>query len=254
MSPLAISLIALGCIFGGMLLGMFLRGMLPEHHLSDDSKDVVKLATGMIATLSALVLGLLIASAKDSFDVINRGLMETGSKIMLLDRVMAHYGPETKEVRDQLRRSVASAIEQIWSKDRTGQTATKLPDPRTGVEALQDELRQLSPQNDAQRWLQSRALQVGADIAESRWLLVEQRGHSSLPMPFFVILVSWLVIIFFSFGLFSPRNVTVIIVLFVCALSVAGSLYLIQELDRPYGGLITVSSAPLRTALANLGQ
>jgi len=253
-SPLAISLIAFGCIFGGMLLGMFLRTVLPEHHLSDDSKDVVMLGTGMIATMAALVLGLLIASAKGSFDTINSGLLQSGSKVILLDRVMAQYGPETKEVRDQLRRSVASAIEKIWSKGRMEQTGTKALDPRTGLEALQHKLLQLSPQNDAQRWLQSRALEVSGDIAESRWLLIEQEGHSSLPMPFFVMLVSWLVIIFFGFGLLSPRNATVIAVLLVCALSAAGALYLIQELDRPYGGLITISSAPLQSALAYLGQ
>jgi hypothetical protein len=247
-------LIAFGCIFGGMLLGMFLRGVLPEHHLSDDSKDVVKLGTGMIATLAALVLGLLIASAKGSFDTLNRGLIEAGSKIILLDRVMAHYGPETEEARDQLRRSVASAIEQIWPEERMGQTGAKGLYSRAGLEVLQDKLRQLSPQNDAQRWLQSRALQLSGDIAETRWLLFEQQGQSSLPMPFFVMLVSWLVIIFFSFGLLAPRNATVIVVLLVCALSAAGSLYLIQELDRPYGGLITISSAPLRNALVYLGQ
>lgn len=254
MSELAISLIAFSCIFGGMLLGMFLRGVLPEHHLSNESKDGLKLGTGMIATLAALVLGLLIASAKGSFDTINSGLLHISSKTILLDRVMAHYGPETKEVRDQLRSSVASAIEQVWPKERTGLTEAKALDPRIGLEALQDKLRQLSPQNDAQRWLQSRALQVSGDIAESRWLLIEQLGQSSLPMPFFVMLVSWLVIIFFSFGLLSPRNATVILILLVCALSAAGALFLIQELDRPYGGLITVSSAPLRNALAYLGQ
>jgi hypothetical protein len=167
---------------------------------------------------------------------------------------MAQYGPETKEVREHLRRSVASVIQRIWSKEFTGQTEMMFPDPNTGLEALQYKLRQLSPRNVTQRWLQSQALQVIGDIAESRWLLVEQRAHSSLPMPFLVMLVSWLVIIFFGFGLLSPRNATVILVLLVCALSAAGALYLIQELDRPYGGLITISSAPLQNALSYLGQ
>lgn len=254
MSPLVISLIAFGCIFGGMLLGMVLRAVLPEHHLSAESKDGVKLGIGMIATLSALVLGLLIASAKGSFDTMNSGIIQTGSKIILLDRVMAHYGPETKEARDLLRGAVTSAVEKVWPKERTGQTEAKASDPRAALETLQDKLRQLSPQNDAQRWLQSRALQVSDDIAEARWLLVEQQGHSSLLMPFFVMLVSWLMIIFFSFGLFSPRNATVIVVLLVCALSASGSLYMILELDRPFGGLIAISSAPLRNALVQLGR
>ena len=254
MSPLVISLVAFGCIFGAMLLGMFLRRVLPEHHVSDESKDVMKMGTAMIATLAALVIGLLIASAKGNFDTVNSGLIQTGSKIVLLDRVMAQYGPETREARDLLRRGVASAIEQNWPKERTGQTEAKALHTGAVIEVLQGKLRQLSPQNDDQRWLQSRALQVSSDIVETRWLLIERRGQSSLPMPFLVILVAWLVIIFFSFGLFSPRNATVIVVLLLCALSAVGSIYLIQELDRPYEGLIQVSSAPLRNALAHLGQ
>ena len=254
MSPMVISLIAFCCIFGSMLLGMSLRRVLPDHHLSDESKDVMKLGTGMIATLAALVIGLLIASAKGSFDTINNGLIQTGSKVILLDRTLANYGLETREARDLLRRRVASVIEQLWPKEMKGQTELVALDPRAGIEAIEEKLRQLSPQNDAQRWLQSRAMQLSSDMEDIRWLLFTKYGQSSYPMTFLVILVSWLVIIFFSFGLFSPRNETVIIVLLVCALSAAGSLYLIQELDRPYGGLITVSSAPLRTALANLGQ
>lgn len=254
MSPMVISFIAFGCIFGSMLLGMSLRRVLPDHHLSDESKDVMKLGTGMIATLAALVIGLLIASAKSSFDTVNNGLIQTGSKAMLLDRTLANYGLETREARDLLRRRLSSVIEQLWPKEIKGQMELVASDPRIGIEAIEDKLRQLSPQSDAQRWLQSRALQLSSDLEDIRWLLFTKYGQSSYPMTFLVILVSWLVIIFFSFGLFSPRNVTVIIVLFVCALSAAGSLYLIQELDRPYGGLITVSSAPLRTALANLGQ
>jgi len=253
-SPLVISLIAFGCIFGGMLLGMVLRRVLPDHHVSDESKDIMKMVTAMIATLAALVIGLLIASAKGSFDTVSSAQIQVGGKIILLDRVMAQYGPETREARDLLRRGVASRIEQLWPKERTGQTEAKVLDPGAVIEGLQGKLRQLSPQNDDQRWLQSRALQVSGDLAEKLWFLIEQKEQSSLPMPFFVMLVAWLVIIFFTFGLFSPRNATVIVVLLLGALSTAGSLYLIQELDRPYGGLIQVSSAPLRNALAHLGQ
>lgn len=254
MNPLAISLIAFGCILAGMLIGMVIRLVLPEHHLSDESKDAVKLGIGMIATLAALVLGLLIASARASFDTMNNGLVQTGAKVILLDRVMAHYGPETKEARDLLRRSLASAIDQLWPEDRTRHLESRALNPSAGLQTIQDNLLQLSPQNEAQRWLQSQALQISAGIAEVRWMLTEQRDHSSLPMPFFVMLVFWLVIIFFTFGLVSPPNATVITVLLVCSLSVAGALYMILELDRPYGGLIDVSSAPLRNALTYLGR
>jgi hypothetical protein len=253
-SELIISLIAFGCILGGMLLGMSVQTVLPKHHLSVESKATVKLGTGMIATLAALILGLLIASAKGNFDTVNSGVVQTGSKIMLLDRVMAHYGPQTEEARDLLRRGVVSAMERTWPKEGTGQREAKTPDPSHTLEALQNKLLQLSPQNETQRWLQSRALQVSSDIAEARWLLMEEKGNISLPMPLFVILVFWLTVIFFSFGLFSPRNATVIVILLVCALSAAGSLYMMQELDHPTRGLITISSAPLRNALGQLGR
>jgi hypothetical protein len=252
--PLAISLVAFACIFGGTLLAMFFRAILPEHHVSDESKDAVKLGIGMIATLAALVLGLLIASSKGTFDTMNSGLRQTSARVILLDRVMAHYGPETMEARDLLRRYVASAIERFWPEDKFGPAVAKAREGRVDIEAVQDKLRQLSPRTDAQRWLQSRALQISGDIAEGRWLLIEQMGQSSLPMPFFVMLVFWLTFIFATFGLFSPRNATVIAVLLVCALSAAGSLFLIMELDTPYGGLIKVSSGPLRNAFVLLGK
>ena len=254
MEPLVVSLIAFGCIFGGVLLGMVLRTVLPEHHLSDESRDVVKLGIGTIATLAALVLGLLIGSAKGNFDSTSNGLVQMGSKIIVLDRVMANYGPETRETRDLLRSVVFTTVKRVWPKEGTRRAETKAVDPRAGLEILQKQLRQLSPQNDAQRWLQSRALQVSGDIADQSWLIIEQRGHRSLPMPLLGILVSWLVVIFFSFGLLSPRNATVIVILLVCALSAAGSLYMIVELDRHFGGLITVSSAPLQNALGQLGR
>jgi len=94
-------------------------------------------------------------------------------------------------------------------------------------------------------------LQISGDIAEARWLIIEQLGQKLLPMPFLVMLVFWLTVIFTSFGLFSPRNATVITFLLVCALSAAGSLFLIMELDTPYEGLIKISSAPHHWALGS---
>jgi len=253
-SPLKISLAAFACIFGGMLLGMLLRAFLPEHHVSDESKDAVKLGTGMIATMSALILALMIASAKGNCDAMSSELNRVASRIILLDRIMAHYGPETLEARDLLRRVVASTIERKWPEDKIGPAAAQTRPGRADFEVIQDQLRQLSPRNDAQRGLQSRALQVSGKIVEMHWLLVTQTGESSIPSPFLVLLVFWLTIIFASFGLFSPRNPTVIVVLLVCGLSAAGALFLILELDTPYTGLMKVSSAPLHHALAHLGK
>ena len=254
MNSLTISLAAFACIFGGTLLGMWLRALLPEHHLSDESKDAVKLGTGMIATLAALVLGLLIASAKGTFDTMTNELRQTASRIVLLDRVMAQYGPETREARDLLRGSVATALQRIWPEDSHEMEIKTAQRPGTDLEALQDKLLQLSPRDDTKKWIQSRALQISADVAEARSLILAQAGQSSIPGPFLVVLVSWLTIIFTTFGLFSPRNGTVMIVMIICALSTAAALYLILELDQPYGGLIKISSASLHNALTLLGK
>jgi hypothetical protein len=253
MSPLAIAAIAFVCVFGSALLGLFLRSFLPEHHLSEASTGVVKLGIGLIATLAALVLGLLIASAKASFDRTNDEFTQTAAKVILLDRTLAHYGPETREARELLRRAYASTIEMVFSGDGHGSAKIDAPEGQAGLEQFQDKLRGLAPRNDAQRSLQSEALGLSSDVAQTRWLLIEQ-GQQAIPTPFLVVLVLWLSIIFAGFGLVSAKNATVVATLFICTLSVSGSVFLIEEMDRPLEGLMQISSAPARNALTHLGQ
>ena len=230
---------------------MFVHNALPEEHLSSDSKDVVKLGIALIATMSALVLSLLVASAKSAFDTRSSQLVEASADMILLDRALARYGPETKEARSLLQRSVAATIDRFWPAEGAKHIAI---DPGASpVEALYDKIEALSPQSDAQRSMQSQALTLAGAVARTRLLLFEHLG-TSIPVPFLVVLVFWLCIIFASFGLFAPRNATVIAVLCVCALSVAGAIFLILELDRSFEGLLQVSDAPLRAALAQLGR
>lgn len=253
MSSLAIASIVFLCVFGSALLGLFLRASLPKHHLAEDSTGVVKLGTGLIATLAALVLGLLIASAKTSFDKMKDEVTQAAVKIVQLDRALAHYGSETKEARDLLRTVVASVIELMFSEERFGQAKLDAPERLARIEQIQAKLRDLTPRNDAQRALQSRALDLGNELVQMRWLLIVQ-GEGAIPTPFLVVLVLWLAIIFAGFGLLSTKNVTVVAILVVCALSVSGAIFLIEEMDRPLDGLMKISSAPLRNALAHLGQ
>ena len=253
MIPAKIALIVFACVFGGALLGMFLRVVLPKHHLSEDTKDVIKLGMGLIATMAALVLGLVIAAAKSSYDTQNEAVKHTAAKVLLLDRMLSHYGPETKEARELLRRAVASRLEAIWPENRSQRARLDAPDAVFADRGIEARILQLSPQNDTQRWLQTQALRIGRDISETRWLVLGGLG-TSVPVPFLVVVVFWLTIIFGSFGLFAPRNATVVAVLFLCALSVAGSIFLILEMDRPFEGVMKVSSAPLRYTLSHLGQ
>ncbi len=253
MSPTEIASIVFACVFGGALLGMFLSAFLPEHHLNEDSKDVIKLGMGLIATMAALVLGLVIAAAKSSYDAQDAAVKHSAAKVLLLDRVLSDYGPETKETRDLLRRAVIHRLDEIWPEDRFQRSRLEPSDAVFRAERIEAGILQLVPQNVAQRWLQSQALQITSDIMETRWLVLGGQG-SSVPVPFLVVVVFWLTIIFGSFGLFSPRNTTVFAVLFLCALSVAGSIFLILEMDQPFKGLMKISSAPLRYTLSHLGQ
>jgi hypothetical protein len=254
MSPLIIASTCLALMFGATLLGMALRTRLPEHHLSDESQKAVALGTALIATLTALVLGLLIASAKANYDTLNNDLKLLSAKVMELDSTLADYGPESKEARDLLRSAITSMIQRIWPEKTDTVAIAEARHPSRALRALQNKIIQLSPQNDAQRYLRTRALQMNADIGDTRWLFVEQAGKTSLPLLAPLLIVFWLTFLFLSFGLFSPRNAVVITVFAICALSAAGSLLLILELDQPYEGIIMISSEPLRQALSYLGQ
>jgi len=205
----------------------------------------------LIGTMTALLLGLLIASAKSSFDAQRSEITQMSANIIQLDRVLARYGPETYGIRAALRNVVVTS-DRSWSE---GASRSEWLDSaiRGGVASLYENVQELTPQNDFQRLLQSQALQMGAELGRTRSLLLEQSG-SSIPRPFLAMVVFWLSIIFTSFGLLSPRNMTVVATLFVCALSVSAAIFLILELDSPFSGLLQISDAPLRSAIAHIGQ
>ena len=251
MSSLVISSIAFLFIFGGALLGLWLRRVLPEHHLSHDTKDVVKLGMGLVGTTTALVLGLLVASAKSSYDAQSAEVTHLAANIAVLDRILAHYGPEANEARALLREVVGRAIDRMWSKDERD-SARRAPS-EGGGEIILDKIHALQPKNETQRALQGEALTVAVDLAKTRWLMYAQEA-ASVSMPLVVLLVFWLTVIFVSFGLFAPPNATAVCSLLVSALSVSGAIFLILEMYSPYSGVIQISSTPLSAALANLGR
>lgn len=250
MSSITISLIVFACVFGGAIFGILVRAALPEHHLSADSENIVKLGIGLVATMAALVLGLLLASAKNSYDTQSSELIEMSAKIIFLDRVLAHYGPETKEARELLRKTVSGTLDRIWSEDRTSHSQLA---PSIGAEDLYGKIRELTPKDDAQRSIQAQTLNMLIGLGQTRWLMYTQVA-TSVSKPLLVVLAFWLTIIFISFGLFAPSNATVIASLFASALSVSGAIFLILEFYAPYSGVLQISSAPLRAALAYLGQ
>lgn len=254
MSSLMTSVIVLLCIFGSAALGVFLRPRFPDEHLNSETKDVIKLVMGIIGTMTGMVLGLLVASAKSSFDSQRSGVAQLSANVVVLDRALSHYGTETREIRDGLRGTVNDMIQRMWPDE-----AAPSVKPGTGradevrYEEEYTRILALQPKNDAQRTTQAQALKIIHDTAQMRWLLYSQRS-SSIPFVFLVLMVSWLAITFGCYGLFAPRHATSIAILFVGSLVVSSAVFLILELDHAFRGLIHISSQPLHNALSQLGK
>jgi hypothetical protein len=252
--PTLVGMVVFACTLGGALIGSWLRTVLPEHHLDAESRGTVNLGIGLVATMTALVLGLVTASAKSSFDAVDLMVKHNAMDVLALDRLLARYGPETREVRAALQHMLAGRIDAIWS--QTSSPASRDPmsaDVVAGAERLTETLRGLKPLDDSQRSLQARAMDLAEELLQARWLTFAREG-TSVPLPFLVVLLFWLTITFASFGLYAPRNATVLAVLFVCALSVGSAVFLILEMDGPFDGVLKVSADPLRYALAHLNQ
>jgi len=204
---------------------------------------------GLVATMAALVVGLLIAAAKNSFDTQSGQVRQITADVVLLDNLLAQYGPEAAPLRAEIRTAIPLFADRLWSEKASDATARY--EPNVAVEKVYIEIQSLAPQNDLQRSLQARAIAASTDIAQARLLLFTEKGNS-IPLPFLGVLALWLIIIFASFSLFSSLNATVFISLALFALSSSCAIYLILELGRPFTGLMMISSAPLREALGPL--
>src|SRR5262245_12474974 len=252
MGSISIALLTFATTMAGALLGWWIGRKLPPQHLSQDSRDVIKVSMAMVATVAGLVLGLLVASAKSSYDGKDAAVRQVAVQAIVLDRTLAEYGPETKQTRDFLRQLLSTRMQQIWPTDNAKIDIASIA-AGPGVEVIQRQLLALAPQNDAQRWLQSTALQISRDASEGRWQAL-QRAGSGLQWPLLTVLIFWMAVIFASFGLFAPNNSSVVVALALGALSIAAAIYLMVELDQPYSGFIKLSDAPLRSALQQLGR
>ena len=253
MMNLLISLLVFALIFGGALAGMAVRPLLSEHHSHSDSRDVVKLTAGLIGTLTALVLGLLIASAKTTFDQKTNQVKQMTATVILLDDLLTQYGPEAISLRKLLRQSIPPIADRIWHEQASPTGKPARFESSVEAWAFYSELERLSPNNDTQRSLRSRAIAAFTEGAQMRLQLFTQ-GGSSIPTPFLVIVVFWLSAIFVSATLFARTNLIVTISLFVCALSFSSAIFLVLELDDPFTGLMGISSSILRSALLPLSS
>jgi len=251
MNSVLLGILVLICMLVAMLLGQLLRRVLPSHHFDSESKDSVKTAVGLVGTMAALLLGLLVASAKESYDSEKTELTALSAKIVVLDRTLAHFGPQTQAVRQMLKRSLVQVMDRLWPKTKSENA--QLDPMAAGAEEMYEMVQQLSAQDDSQRWTKNQALDQMLDITRARWMLFQQSG-TAISTPLLIVVISWLAVIFVSYGLLAPPNRTATVAMLLCALSVAGAIFLIAELDRPFDGCIQISSVPMQNALERLGR
>ena len=247
-------LIVFACVFTGGLAGLLLSPLLPHHHRSDATRDVVRLGIGMISILASLVLGLLTASAKGRFDNTDQQLRSYAADMIQIDQLLRDYGSEATPIRALLLRYTDDTIRTTWP-DAVSAQSGPLESKAEGelLDRAMQGILQLAPADETHAWLRKHALDLASDLIRTRWaVLVGQEG--SVSPVLLGIMVMWVTIIFASFGLNAPRNATIVVAFLLCSASIGASVFLIEEMDTTFSGVIVLSSAPMQDALAHLRE
>jgi hypothetical protein len=251
MRSILISSIVFAAVLSGGVAGLALAGLLAGNVVgSDATKDIIRLATGLLVTMTALVLGMLVSSANSSYQDRKNELAEMASDFVVLDQVLASYGSETQVIRDELRRLAENSLEHIWPRQ-----ASRRPQLRPGDrgQAVYHQLQLLAPKNGAQTAAKTVAISSADSLRRTYFLMCLKSEQNSLSFPLLAVLVSWLVVIFIGFGLLAPRNDTIIATLVVCAVAVSGAIFIIMAMYTPFSGVMRISPSPIHDALNRMG-
>jgi len=251
MSHTVVGLVSFGAIFGGVIAGMLIRHRLPGHHLTAETQSAVTVSVAVIGTLSALVLGLMITAANRSFSARSDEVRELAVQLIRMDRNLHRYGPEADDARLALHAWAKAKTQQLFPEK--GQTRPSSQGTIIMLESVQDEVLDLEPKNPRQNYLRTLCLTLTSSIIQARWSLETLTGQS-IPVPFLILLVFWLSLVFASFGLFAPPNPITIVMLLLCSIAVAGGIYFIEELDHPASGLIQISPDAMRRAVKEIAD
>jgi len=249
MLNIVIGLISFAAVFGGALIGLFVRRRLPVHHLSAETQSAVTVSVAVIGTLSALVLGLMISAANSSFSKASDEVRDSSLQVIRIDRNLRRYGPEADDARAKLREWATIKLQQL--SPEKGQSP---PLPQKGIqtlESVQHALLALTSKDEEQKYLRTLCVTLSSNLIQERWL-VEEHAGPNIPIPFLVLLIFWLAIVFASVGVFAPANAITIVALLLCSVAVAGGIALIEDLDDPSSGFIRFPSDPMRKALIEI--
>lgn len=249
MNAILVSSIVFVFVFAAALAGMAIRRALPEEHVGSDAKDIVRLTTGLMATMSALVLGMLVSSSKASYDASKNDVATMSADIVTIDRQLAKYGPETGEIRTAFRHLVEDNLRRIWPNEASQHSDLK---PQDYGEVLADQVDSLAPKSDQQTVVKAQLTPMIVGLRKTQLLVFLKSQQSGVPLPLLMVLVSWLAAIFASFGLFAPRTSTVVVTLCLGALAVSSAIFIILEMYSPFSGVLRISPSPVIEALNQL--
>jgi hypothetical protein len=247
MSEIFFALLIFLCLVAASLGCLFTYKRLPLHYRQEDTHAVVKLAANVFVVMTSLVLGLMINSAKNTFEAIDHNVHTFAATLILLDKTLREYGPEALETRERLHTYGRRAVAGTWP----GKGKPLIDDPAAEklLTAAESSLNSIRP-DEADRllvWNEARGLMQS--IVELRWLLAED-SEGNIPSPLIVMVVAWLILIFASFGYRAPRNHIVVITFVVASALISTSMYLIMDMDVPFSGPMQVSPSPMHRALA----
>src|ERR1700745_4365918 len=249
-NPLIIGLLVYALLLAGAFVGWKMRNRLPAHHLAEETKSLVNMSTAVVATVSALVLGLLISNANTTFTRLGGQVTSLSAEILRLDQILRRYGADAEPARNTLLKYAEHKTDDLFP-DNPADVRLSNPSTYELLQRLEDMLLALKPTNPRDQWWLAQAMTLAAKIGETRWLLAQQIGQGT-PKAFVALLVFWLALLFASFGLFAPRNLTSAITLTLCALAVAGAVAMFLELEQGLGGVVRISPEPMRQAVQTL--
>lgn len=254
MNEITAGLLVAACVFAGSIVGLLLYPLLPKHHQTTETRDAIRLGIGMISILASLVLGLLTASAKGTFDNADQQIRAYSADLILLDHTLRDYGSDADGIRKMLLQYTDYAVRTTWPEDPSFKPEP-LENKQEGelLDQSMHEILALKPITDEQRWLRNHALEIAATLVHTRWSMIVSQQGSVSPI-LIVIMVAWIFIIFVSFGMNAPRNATVAGAFLLCALAIGASIFLTLEMDTPFAGVIMISSGPMKSALTHLSQ
>jgi hypothetical protein len=244
MNSVKTSLLVFFLLFGGALLGKYSSSFLSAEHLRG-----VELGVGLLTSMFGLLLSLQLSAGKTYFDHQEQDVTLMASRVLLLDNVLARYGPEAREAREMLRDRVAAFLTRVWP---TEPSATSTWTPTDGITVF-DKIEELSPQDEDKRSKRTLALGMAIELQQTRWQTAVS-VRSSTAVPLMIVETVWATIIFVSFGLLAPHGLKAIISLAVFASAVSSGFFMIEEMNRPFSGVLKVSSFPIREVIKHLAQ